>query len=158
MTGKRELILARLNWTLQQIPQLYVTRNETSFSGVGRPIVNQLDGDEDPTQIGFDEQAHSGLARSLIIMTPSVDLMVGDTPERSGPVVNEWRVKITQAVLGDAVKKRPPVPDGSLGWLVGMKGYVKYGGMGSRFTHSYNADADMTIRFSIFTVFDPSNP
>lgn len=159
--GRREAICARLNEVLQTVEAIKaVSRNETNISATSRPAANQIDGDEDIAATPpRDEKLHAGPAKTMIVMLPLIDVLVGEPSENVGSVVNALRADITRAIMSDGIAQNggPPTA-GSLLALIGPHGWIQYIGMGTKLSRSFNTDCDLSIRMAIHTLFNPNAP
>lgn len=101
MTDKRELIIQRLVAIAQSIDGIRnVFRNKNVGSDSDCPAIIILDGDEAADDNDPHRQTKTPDPRR-VGMTPEIYVIHGSTPETIGTILNEYRVKLMVAIMGD---------------------------------------------------------
>ena len=145
MTDKREAILRRLHEIAAGLPgDATAVRNQDEISEHARPAIAVFDADETADERA-EQQGHPGRAPNLVEMTPEVLILLGATPERVGPALNELRSKLVKAVLTDA----PLIA------LTGSNGRVRYAGCSTHLGHGRSMEGSMAVHFTIAYVLRP---
>lgn len=116
MADLREVLLARVLTTLKTISGVEVfDRNLNDISDISLPAIILFDGGEE----AFDNPRARGLAANVVEMRPTVDVYIKEVPETIGTEINEWRVAVLTALLGDATIASTchGVPNGGIRYL-----------------------------------------
>lgn len=135
MADLREAILARLAVVIAGISGIEsAARNLDQQSETKLPAIVLYDGDEEAM-----ESIKFGSSPTIVTMTPTLALSLGDVPENVGTTTNEWRAKVLKAVLLDATTAA----------LCGANGGVRYLGLTTSLSQGRTSQVEIIFNFAI---------